>query len=58
MTLRHSILIIIIIIIIIIIFNQEAPLTNGGFQGGPGLIIINNYAFYPACFVQVCSIWE
>ena len=26
----------IIIIIIIIIFNQEAPLTNGGFQGGPG----------------------
>ena len=24
------------------IFNQEAPLTNGGFQGGPGLIIINN----------------
>ena len=33
---------IIIIIIIIIIFNQEAPLTNGGFQGGPGLIRINN----------------
>ena len=31
-----------IIIIIIIIFNQEAPLTNGGFQGGPGLKIINN----------------
>ena len=22
-------------IVIIIIFNQEAPLTNGGFQGGP-----------------------
>ena len=29
----------IIIIITIIIFNQEAPPTNGGFQGGPGLII-------------------
>ena len=26
----------------IIIFNQEAPLTDGGFHEGPGLIIINN----------------
>ena len=30
-----------IMIIIRIIFNQEAPLTNGGFQGGPGKVVLS-----------------
>ena len=37
---QYDLIIIIIIIIIIVIFNQEAQLTNGGFQRGPGLIVI------------------